>query len=174
MKNKTGIKSIWTITLTSVALLIFGLHQCSAQDNIGISLHQDGKLLIIGDNIGNNAGTLDLVFRLKLQGYQDKWGYAIVFPEYEYSNLAGGKYVRYSINTGYVFNKLILDNLEVNITGGFGWIDRFGTTYSASFGSELAYKINKKIKASLMNQYTNRSDIGVWRYSVLWGLEFTL
>lgn len=54
MKIKTNLKSIWIVTILSLALFIFGVVQCNAQatnyapeGSITVSLHQDIRLAIL-------------------------------------------------------------------------------------------------------------------------------
>lgn len=177
---KTTPKRIWIATITSLLLFLFGIYQVFGQStkydpkgSIAIAVYQDAKFLVVGDNKGNSPGTLDLIFRVKLQGNQDRLGYCIIFPEYEYANLKGGKYVRYSANVGYVFNQLI-KNIETSLAVGYGWIDRNGTLGSISINSELAYKVTDNLKLSVIGQYTQRQDIRIWRYSSFLGVELRL
>lgn len=143
--------------------LLLGLYM--GAQNVSVAIYQDAKFLFIGDKErGYEAGTIDIVARLKMQGNQDKYGYLIVFPEYEYAEIEG-IYKRYSANVGYTFNKLILDRFEANISLGYGWIDRYSMS-SWSFGasSELTYKITDRLKFNLLLQGTERKDL-----EVLWG-----
>ena len=160
------------------ALIFFAVISASAQSNISLSLHQDARLLITGDNIGNNAGTLDLLLRFKMQGNQFKHGYIIVFPEFEYSEI-DGNYKRYSANAGYTFNQFV-KNFEFSATGGYGWIDRYGKTmFSFSGTGEIAYNLGFA-KISAIGQLTERSDLAYYygdkaiRFSGFIGIEINL
>jgi len=162
-----------------IALLLTVANSCVvlfAQDKVSLAVFQDARFLVAGDNRGNDAGTINLLARFKMQGNQQAFGYMVIFPEYEYANLAGGKYVRYSANIGYTFNKLVISNLEANASGGFGYIDRFGTSHSLSASAELAYKLSNRFKISILSQYTRRTDLQtpVWRFSGFVGIELTL
>lgn len=169
-----------TIKTTIIAMmLLMACNTTNAQSGVSISLHQDLKFATIGDtDRGYKAGTIDIVARFKMAGNQDKYGYVIVFPEFEYAEIEG-IYKRYSVNAGYTFNKLILDNFEVNAAIGYGWIDRYGKSmFSFSASSEVAYKITDHIKTSLMLQLTQRKDL-LWLYgtnsikpSVFFGIEY--
>lgn len=169
MKNKLLIVIMLTIINSCTAVLL-------AQDKVSLSLYQDARFGLVGDNRGNEAGTLNLLARLKMQGNQEAFGYMVVFPEFEYADLVGGKYIRYSANIGYTFNKLIIKNLEANASAGYGWIDRKGTSSSIALSAALSYKVSKIFKINLMSQYTRRTDLQtpVWRYSGFVGAEITL
>jgi len=178
MKNKKYIKTIFCLGM--FALFMVSLTKCEAQatnfspdGSIAISLHQDIRLATLGDNKGNDAFTLNFLARVKLEGNQDEWGYTTIYPEYEYANLKGGKYVRYSLNIAYVLNQIFKD-IELSTGFGYGWIDRQGTSSSISLNSELAYYLSDRLKLSLAGQYTQRQDIETWRYSSFFGVEFKL
>jgi len=169
MKTKNVIKCL--------VLLLF-LNGISAQEKLSFSLYQDAKLLIVGDGY-YNPGTINFVSRLKMQGKQDKLGYAIVFPEFEYADI-DGNYKRLSVNAGYVFNKFSIKDIEASLQIGYGWIDRFGkSTFSASVCGELAYKVLNSLKLSLLAQFTHRTDLKLWynddvvRFSGFFGIEYS-
>lgn len=114
-----------------------------------------------------------------MQGNQDKHGYAIVFPEFEYAKI-DGDYYRYSAGVGYVFNQR-WRNIELTPTVSWGFIDRYDkTVWSFSGTLELSYKINDYLKVSAISQLTQRTDLllfygeNVIRYSGFIGLEYNL
>ncbi|WP_166964673.1 hypothetical protein [Yeosuana marina] len=148
-----------------------------AQEKTTISVFQDAKLLVAGDNKGNKALTPNIITRLNMQGNQQKWGYMTVFPEFEYAQLKGGNYIRYSANLGYTFNKLVIKNTEAGAFAGWGWIDRENFTYhSWSFSGVVNYKISNAFKICSMVQITQRNDleIPVFRTSGFVGLEISI
>lgn len=162
----------------TILLLLFAL-SLNAQRNVSLAIYQDVKLLTIGDGY-YETGTINLIARIKMQGHQQKYGYMIVYPEFEYAQIEGN-YKRYSLNVGYTFNKLFLRNVETSLQGGYGWIDRYDrTTFSASANGEIAYNISDKIKINLLAQFTHRTDLkllyndNVIRFSGFLGLEYNL
>ena|SRR5690606_2002269 len=147
-----------------IAILLFTLNTviCFGQERLSVSVLQDVRLGIVGDSEhGYDAGTLDVLLRLKMQGNQSEYGYLVVFPEVEIANLKPN-YVRYSANVGYTFNKLIVNNLEASLYGGYGWINRKNMATS-SFGAmgELGYKITDWLKVIADLQMTQRNDLDV-------------
>ena len=92
-----------------------------AQERV-ISVYQDVRMALTGDYY--EAGTLDLV-KAKLQGIQKRLGYMFVAPEFEYSDLEG-IYKRYAVNAGFTFNTLGDPPVEISLSAGYGWIDRWG------------------------------------------------
>jgi len=169
------MKNLFTVLVFAICLNTF------AQDKVSLSVYQDAKLGVIGDKVhGYDAGTLDLLFRFKMQGYQKEFGYLIVFPEFEYAEIKG-LYKRYSVNVGYTLNKLVIDNTEVNASLGWGWIDRYGkTVFSWGASSEIAYKVSDKFKIVALGQLTERKDLKLFygkneiRFSGFIGIEFNL
>ena len=159
-----------------IASMFLMAHCSNAQDRVSLAVFQDAKLLTVGDNKGNEALTPNILARFIMQGKQQEWGYMIVFPEYEYANLKGGSFNRYSANVGYVFNKLFINKLEASFTGGYGWIDRQVSTFSASFTSGLNYKISENLKISTVLQLTDRTDLLIpeLRLSGFIGIEFNI
>ena len=133
---------------------------CSeAQEKPSLSIYQDGRLAFLGDDKGNDSGTLNILARLKMQGNQQKWGYLVIFPEFEYADIVGS-YKRYSANIGYALNKLIVNRTEATAALGYGWIDRYGyTTCSWSLSGTIAYKLKSHLKLNVLGQFTERTDL---------------
>lgn len=178
--RNTKFNRILFLIIMIITFLIVGLRVGQAQDNVSVSIYQDARLLITGDDIGNDAGTINMVFRLKMQGNQNKYGYLVVFPEYEYAEIKN-IYKRYSVGVGYSFNQLILDNFEFTPSASYGWIDRGGVNgFSFGLNAELSYKLNDTLKLSIMAQGTERKDLKIlyndndFRFSGFIGLEINL
>lgn len=131
----------------------------SAQDKISIGVYQDARLLVLGDDNGNEAATLDIKFDISLQGKQFKYYYFELRPQFEYANLSGGKYVSWLINGGWVFNKLIINNIEI---GGYlttGMIHRWeGSWFTYGLSGDISYKIGR-FKISGLCQLIERNDL---------------
>ena len=152
-------------------LLLFSMCLSHSQDNVSIALYQDARLLFVGDDIGNEAPTTNVLLRFNLKCKQDEIGYGFVFPEIEYARLQGGEYFRYSLNGGYTFNQVIR-KVEASITGGIGMIHRDNIS-NLSFGcsGSIGYRLGR-VTPSVILQGTNRSDIGEFRFSTFIGLEY--
>ena len=153
-----------------------------SQDYVSVSVHQDLKLLAFGDDLGNKAGTLDVLARLKYQRPQKQLGYLIYLLEFEKANI-NIDFTRYGIATGYTFNNLFSNdiNFEVTPTLGLGSISRKGmSSFSWSGSLGFAYKLSKKVKLSSLLQFTSRSDLKKLynddeiRYSFFLGIEVNL
>lgn len=151
-----------TKIIITIALFILNTLLCIGQERLSLSVLQDAKLGIVGDSKhGYDAGTLDVLIRLNMQGNQQKYGYLVVFPEVEIANLKPN-YVRYSANIGYTFNQLFINKLEVSGYGSYGWINREGMSTS-SFGviGEIGYKISDRFKILADLQVLQRKDLDV-------------
>ena len=167
-------------SMIMIMLLVFGLN-ANAQDGIELAVYQDLKFATIGDSErGYKAGTTDVVLRLRMMGFQDRYGYTIVFPEYEYADI-DGTYKRYGAGVGYVLNQLVIENLEVDATVSYGFIDRYSKTFF-SFGltSSLNYDLGG-LKISAKGQLTQRNDLkafysesNIWKPSFFIGILIKL
>ena len=78
----------------------------TAQNAISFSLHQDLRLLTIGDNRGNNAGTLDILTRLKYSGNVRENGYYFYYLEYENASIKNN-YNRLGLGFGYALTHFL-------------------------------------------------------------------
>jgi hypothetical protein len=175
-----------------VIILVFSLSQISnfSQEKISLAVYQDAKLLFLGDNHRNKAGTMDLLTNIKLQGKQKQIGYPVYTIAYEQANLRV-LFKRYSLGAGYTFNKMgyrnsFLNRLEITPTIGYGLIKRhrkkkIKTSHSWSFSTQISYQVTQKIKILFLNQLIRRTDIKqkkkkpkIVRYSAFFGVEFSL
>lgn len=144
----------------------------NAQDRVSISVFQDVKFLIQGDEKREiKKGTINILSRINMQGKQQRYGYMVISMEGEYADLRY-KYYRYSASIGYTFNKFI-KNIEANISGGWGWINRGMTYHSGAISGALMYKLTSWVKIGVLGQLTDRTDIGVKRFSGFFGTEIT-
>lgn len=154
-KLKTSFILIAILSLGYVAL---------AQKRVSLSIHQDVRLGLIGDDIGNEAGTINILARFKMQGHQQEHGYMVVFPEFELAKI-DGDYKRYSANAGYTFNNLVVNKFEASAYVGWGFIDRYSKSFFSFSGSgEIAYRLNDTFKVSIVGQLTERKDLK-WMYN---------
>ena len=96
-----------------IAIFLSGLGY--AQEKISMQIIQDAKLGIVGDKEhGYDSGTIDMAFSVMMQGKQKKYGYIIIYPEFEYADLKYESYKGWTANVGYSFNKLYVKNMEVH------------------------------------------------------------
>ncbi len=97
-KMKTKERIALAIVLLAMLLLIRNNAQGQA-----LSITQDPKLALIGDDRGNNPFTLNVRAKVHLTGNEGKIGYATVNMVYEYADLQQTNYNRYGVQAGYTF-----------------------------------------------------------------------
>lgn len=148
--------------LILVLLMAFTI-SVTAQEKIKVAFYQDVKLATMEDDYGNEPFTLDLLAKVKLTGNQEKFGYMVIAPMFEYAEIEG-IYKRYAFDVGYTFNKLVINNLEATGSINYGIQDRWKKSWLV-FGAdaELAYKITDNISFSLLAQFVQRKDLQ-WAY----------
>ena len=162
-------------------IFVLGTPQLRAQNAINFSFHQDLKLLAFGDQLGNRAGTLNFIARLKYEGDDYKLGYLTYGLDYEKA-LLSDQYSRYGAFAGFTFMD-VFDSYNLHLTPSFGigFINRKEhNLFSWSAALELQYFISDKIRLSALNQLTQRTDLKVlyddlkYRYSFFIGVEIRL
>lgn len=142
------IKTILVLIALTVSL------SAQAQQGIHLSLMQDAKLAVIGDDKGNEAFTPN--FRLKAEMQNNKG--VFIYPEFEYADLKK-KYMRFSLNIGYRF-KLYKEIFSLSASAGYGLIDREGQSYSSIAGdASIDLKFSKSLYLTLNTQLAERKDI---------------
>lgn len=159
------------LTLSCIPWLSIG------QNAISTSVHQDFKLMLFGDDLGNRAGTLDILARIKYSGKERKSGYFIYFVEFEKAEIENN-YYRYGAGFGYTFSNIFSDkNIEFSASAGIGNIHRmYDDSLSYSATASLNYILSPRFKLGSMFQYINRTDLdrNLVRYSFFIGLEVHL
>ncbi|QTE22983.1 hypothetical protein [Polaribacter cellanae] len=139
-------------------------------------------MLVFGDNLGNNAGTVNFITRLKYEGNDKNLGYFIYGLEYEKAFLISSSYTRYGAFSGYTFTDVFRNyNFQIAPSLGIGNIQREGNnlvSWSASL--QLEYFLSDAVKLSFLNQITERTDLKFlygkvkYRYSFFLGIEIRL
>lgn len=147
-------------------ILLFSCFASHAQDAITTNFSQDARLLFVGDDKGNEPGTLNISTRIELQGNQRKSGYFIVAPEFEFARLNLTEYYRYSMNVGYTFtpkerfNSNFFSNFKSTITFGIGGISHNNSLYFTNYSSnlQLSYKVSDKVEFFIDTEIVERTD----------------
>lgn len=146
-----------------------------AQDGISASVLHDTKLLFMGDDKGNPAGTTDVILNVNLEGKQFAWYYFGLQAQYEHANLKGGYLRRYSVHGMWYFNRLVVPNLTIGVGVGPAVLHRPGMgKYSYSFTSDVSYKLTKNLDFIIKNEWVRRTDLEVnaTRYNLSAGLKY--
>ena len=162
------MKSLLRILLLTLALNTY------AQERVSVSVLQDARLAILGDDIGNDAFTPDFIVRLDMEGI-GRFSYVSLRTEWEYANLAGGYYNRGSLMIGYNW---LIDKLVLSTHFGPGIIKRRymkinGGVLAFTLNAEASYPLNDYISLIISNQLINRADVisEPIRYSFFGGVK---
>ena len=105
-------------------LFILVFSSVFAKQNVDISFRHDTKFLFVGDQRGNDAGTLNFILRVDFRLKKFARSYLTVGSDYEYADLVGGTFTRYSLGIGYVREKVFLKNLSFGVYPNYGLISR--------------------------------------------------
>ena len=163
-------------SLLRILLLTLAFNSYS-QERISVSVLQDAKLAILGDDIGNDPFTADFIVRLDMEG-AGRFKYISLRTEWEYADLAGGYYSRGGIMVGlnYIVKNFVLSaHIGPNIIKR-RYMKIEGGVLAWSFNGELAYNITDRISVIASNQLLNRADVvnEPIRYSFFTGARFYL
>jgi hypothetical protein len=144
-----------------------------------VFIQQDAKLLMIGDERGNSAGTSDFVLGFEYPLYEQKYTIGL---QTEYSNLVGGLYKRHSLFLGYNKDNLVFPGVRFSTYLNYGMIQRYGVNYGSIGGNlELSVRIIKRLRVLASEQYTHRTELkkiyktnDFHRFSFFIGLKYDL
>lgn len=133
----------------------------SGQNNIEISLQQDARLLLVGDQKGNYPLTTNLLSKVEIPVYRFQKNHLSTYISVEYADLVGKNYKRYALGAGYIV-KSIYRRIGAGAYLDFGKIYRQKEGFlSFSLSGELNYKINDRLKFVATQQLTQRKDLKV-------------
>jgi len=181
----------FNIFLAIVAVSLLFVTQCVAQsgrgDGLSIKVQQDARLALIGDDKGNDAFTLNPMITFGLEGYTFGDAFKtnlIILAEYEYADLAGGEYHRWSVGAGlkmspfiYARDVWIFRPSKISFTPSlqFGFIDRNGVTMTGLGTIDVSYELFDGFEAVYSAQWTIRTELkgSPIRYSGMFGVKKT-
>ena len=144
-----------------IVMLLFTF-TLNAQERITVSIGQDVKMAFKGATETNDKPVLNSFTYVKWECAQDKNGYFGLMFGHEYAELSP-RYIRYSVDVGYTFNRLFVDNVEMGLYVGLGSINRFNEdNLSFGFGGDINYVMGD-MKFGFLLQGTQRTDLG-FRY----------
>jgi len=133
----------------------------SGQNNFEISVQQDVRLFLVGDQKGNSPLTVNFLSKIEIPVYNLKKNYLSTYLSVEYADLVVKNYKRYAIGAGYIV-KSIYKRIGAGAYADFGKIYRQKEGFfSFSFSGELNYYINDRLKFIVTQQITYRKDLKV-------------
>jgi hypothetical protein len=135
---------------------------CSyGQNNIEISLQQDARLFLVGDQKGNDPLTVNLLSKIEIPVYNLEKSHVSTYLTVEYADLVGKNYKRYALGAGYIVNS-IYGKIGAGAYLDFGKIYRQEEGFNSfSLSGELNYKINDRLKFIVTQQLTQRKDLKI-------------
>jgi hypothetical protein len=133
---------------------------CKSQSRLNLSIHQDLRLLLVGDERGNEIFTPDILVKLEVEAFKIKNSSIYLYFGLEYAALNSSSLSRFSLGFGYVTSFSFLQKSHFGIFVGHGLILRSGGSFMG-LGADLetSYPISKKIRLSLLYQIIDRNDL---------------
>jgi hypothetical protein len=129
------------------------------QNKVEISLQQDVRLFLVGDQKGNDPLTVNILSKIEIPVYHFEKNQLSTYLSVEYANLVDKNFKRYALGVGYVV-KSIYGKIGAGAYVDFGKIYRENEGfYSFSLSGELNYKINNRLKFICTQQLTQRKDL---------------
>ena len=156
--------------MKAIILILLSL-TLNAQVQVG--MYAD-KIMILGDGGSNEIGTLDM--KLTMDWRSD---YMALKTQYEYAELSGGYYSRFTVGLGKYFP---IDDFEVGGFANIGLLKRkyVETPLTYSFLGELNYNLDEHWSLSLHLEYVYRIDLVIlwdennpWKPNGLIGVKYT-
>ncbi|MFN0728159.1 hypothetical protein [Polaribacter gochangensis] len=143
-----------------LCIAIFSYTFGNSQSSVNLTVHHDAKLLLIGDNKGNNPITVNLLLKAEFPVKEYSSSTLFVYPVIEYADLIGGNYQRYGAGVGYNIHNLFR-NFDIGASADYGKLKRGGYYDGLSFNvnGEIAYRINNRIAVSYVYQVGQRPDL---------------
>lgn len=149
----------WKFWIVLIILVSMFVATTKAQNRITIDIYQDIRLLTTKDSHGNSPVTIDIIIKSEWQSRQKQGGYWFAYPQYEYAELEGGLYERYSWGAGFAFNRLY-KSLELSPSINWGILDRYGRSFfNFEAQGDISYRLSNKFRVSLLGTLTQRRDL---------------
>lgn len=138
---------------------------------MNLSVHQDLRLLFVGDDHGNSSFTPDLSVRLEIEAFKLKKSSFPIYLGIEYSDLNSASFQRFFIGIGFVtkfyFSEKFIFGFYIDhgiILRGKGSFLSEETMDESSFmglslNFETTYPITEKLRLSLLYQAIDRRDL---------------
>lgn len=188
---KTTLNKIKVTTLLALIIFIMLISvKCHSQDKVTFGVTQDVRLALSDDNAGNKAYTPDIIFNMDWECAQFGNFYPALKMQYEYADLHGGTFTKYTVSGGITCNKISMfgydyPNLEVGLFLGGGVLARPSISHMPDQGVysiiiEASYKIFKGFRGVLKYEMNNAPDLNYLykdntiRHNVSAGIEINL
>lgn len=164
-------------------LCLFSFLSSKGQESyMNLSVLQDSRLLLFGDDRGNSAFTPDILVRLDIDAIKVRESDFVFSVGAEYANLNSAYFLRFSLGIGFVtefsflkkfkFGAFINHGIIVREKGRFliksqpknlqnpqQRVDEESSFMGFSMDFETTYPITEKIRLSLLLQALDRKDL---------------
>ncbi len=139
--------------------LLFSL-QSVGQSKMNLSVHQDFRLMLFGDERGNGIFTPDLQLKLEVDAFNFNNSSVIFYIGIEYAHLSSNSFQRFYLGLGYITEFPFLKKFNFGVLLDHGLIFRGGESFMGlSANVEATYLIAKKLRLSLLYQAIDRNDL---------------
>ena len=171
------------LKLSIITALLLNATCMVSQSFIGLAVYQDAKLALIEDQHGNKPFTPDFTAKLKMQGFEGKYGSTVIAIKYRYTDLVDMGYKdyptgylwRYGVEAQYNFH-MGTDRWGAAPFVGFGIMKRASTRAQNSweFGGELTYKITNWFSVGAEGVMMERPELGKYVFNGSLGIQFNI
>jgi len=160
-------------TIIAVVLfIIMAIVHANAQTGIRLSGSLDGRLLVLGDDRGNDPGTIDGTFKIHFEEFENRLGFWTVGLKYQNAGLSSGRLQRYGIEAGHAFN---VGPLRATPLFGYGVLIRDRSSFqSFEFAADIEYILTDHWSLLMAATLTQRSEYGIWRENVGFGIKYLI
>lgn len=149
---------------------------------ISFQVVQDGRLLLLGDDHGNDPLTSDLQFSFFMKGDEKKFGHYRAGCKYEYAELSFQDFKRWGAVAGFTFTNLPIpfcDQSKWMFTPmvGIGWMRRNDNPvlWSHEVSVEFSLPVFDWLNLIVLATETQRPDLkkygDEWRFNLAAGIE---
>lgn len=130
-----------------------------SQKKVELSFQQDARLLLFGDDKGNDPITFNILSRLEVPIKEFTKSYISTFASFEYADLNSLNYQRYGLGFGYILRN-IYKKFGAGAYFDYGKIYRENRNFnSVSLSGELSYKLSDTFKLVCTQQIKSRRDL---------------
>mgnify|MGYP006999713516 CR=1 FL=1 len=119
-------------------------------------------MLFLGDERGNGMYTPDILTKLEVDVFNFTNSKIIMYFGIEYADLVGSNFKRFILGLGYIHEFSFLPKFNFGVLIDHGLILRnMGKFMGLSVNFEVNYPVSKKLRASIMYQAIDRSDLTI-------------
>lgn len=130
------------------------------QSKMNLSVHQDFRLLLFGDDRGNGIFTPDLQLKLEVDAFTFNYSNVLFYLGVEYAYLSSNSFNRFYIGLGYITEFPFLKKFNFGVLLDHGLIFRAGESFMGlSANAEVTYPVAKKLRLSVLYQAIDRNDL---------------